>query len=100
MPSLAKVGSLILEVGLEKQVELDVLADLILKEDFKYFVALALDLLWIDVLRWVELKIFQVPEVLAVMLLQAGESKVLLVGPKISLFECDEVPSSWWVEHL
>ena len=51
MASLIKAQHLALEVELEKQVKLDGLVDLVLKEDLKCFVALTLDLLHKDVLR-------------------------------------------------
>ena len=38
--------------------------------------------------------VLQVPEVLSVMFLWAGGLRVLLVDPKISLFECNKTSSS------
>ena len=81
-------------MDLEKQKELKVLVDIVLQKDFKYFAALTLDLLQVGAPRREELKVLRVPEVLSVMFLWVGESRVLLVGPKISLFECNEVSSS------
>ena len=73
---------LVPEEDLEKQVELDVLLGLVLKEDFGCFVALTLGFPQVDVPRWDKLKVLLGPEVFQRMFLCLDKSRVL-VGPKI-----------------
>ena len=66
---------------------------LVLKEDLGCFAALALDLLQEDAPRQEELKVSYDPKVLLNIILDEGESRVLL-HPKISLVKLDDEESS------
>ena len=70
MTNLRKVGFLVPEEDLVKYAELETLSGLVLKEDFKCFVALTLGFPQVDVPRWDKLKVLLDPEVFQRMVLR------------------------------